>query len=144
LNGDVAPEDIWTWIAFPKPFQSSLHVYKGRFKLFVGATVGKMMREGVKAEDALRYSEPPDWILPARHSLGAALMQERRFAEAEQVYRDDLVRLPENGWALFGLVQSLHRQGKEEEAAATDARFQKIWSKADVQIKSSCLCQPGI
>jgi hypothetical protein len=25
-----------------------------------------------------------------------------------------------------------------------DARFQKIWSKADVQIKSSCLCQPGV
>jgi len=102
------------------------------------------LREAVKAEDALRYSEPPDWILPARHSLGAALMQERRFAEAEQVYRDDLARLPENGWSLFGLAQSLHRQGKEEEAAATDARYQKIWSKADVQIKSSCLCQPGI
>ena len=102
------------------------------------------LREAVKAEDALRYSEPPDWILPARHSLGAALMQERRFAEAEQVYRDDLVRLPENGWSLFGLVQSLHHQGKEEEAAAADARFQKIWSKADVQIKSSCLCQAGI
>jgi tetratricopeptide (TPR) repeat protein len=102
------------------------------------------LREAVKAEDALRYSEPPDWILPARHSLGAALMQERRFAEAEQVYRDDLARLPENGWSLFGLAQSLHRQGKEEEAVATDARFHKIWSKADVQIKSSCLCQPGV
>jgi tetratricopeptide (TPR) repeat protein len=102
------------------------------------------LREAVNAEDALRYSEPPDWILPARHSLGAALMQERRFAEAEQVYRDDLARLPENGWSLFGLAQSLHRQGKKEEAAATDVRFQKIWSKADVRIKSSCLCQPGI
>jgi tetratricopeptide (TPR) repeat protein len=102
------------------------------------------LREAVKAEDALRYNEPPDWILPARHSLGAALMQEGRFAEAEQVYRDDLARLPENGWSLFGLAQSLHRQGKEEEAAATDARFRKMWSKADVQIKSSCLCQSGV
>src|ERR1700736_3921831 len=101
------------------------------------------LREAVKAEDALRYSEPPGWILPARHSLGAALMQERSFAEAEPVYRDDLARLPENGWALFGLAQSLHSQGKEEEAAATDTRFRKIWSKADVQITSSCLCQPG-
>jgi len=101
------------------------------------------LRDAVKAEDALRYSEPPGWILPARHSLGATLMQERRFAEAEQVYRDDLARLPENAWALFGLAQSLHRQGKEEEAVATDARFRKIWFKADVQITSSCLCQPG-
>jgi tetratricopeptide (TPR) repeat protein len=101
------------------------------------------LRDAVKAEDALRYSEPPGWILPARHSLGATLMQERRFAEAEQVYREDLARLPENGWSLFGLAQSLHRQGKEEEAAATDARFRKIWSHGDVQITSSCLCQPG-
>ena len=101
------------------------------------------LHEAVKAEDSLRYSEPPGWILPARHSLGAALMLERRFVEAEQVYRDDLARLPENGWSLFGLVQSLRRQGKEEEATATEARFQKMWSKADVQIKSSCLCQTG-
>ena len=109
----------------------------------VGQGLAKL-REAIKAEDALPYSEPPDWILPARHSLGAALMQERRFAEAEQVYREDLARLPENGWSLFGLAQSLHHQGKEEEAVATDARFQKTWSKADVQIKSSCLCQPGV
>src|SRR5260221_1951112 len=101
------------------------------------------LREAVKAEDALRYSEPPGWILPARHSLGAALMQERRFAEAEQGYRYDLARLPANGRSLFGPAQSLHSQGKEEEAAATDTRFRKIWSKADVQITSSCLCQPG-
>jgi hypothetical protein len=40
------------------------------------------LREAVKAEDALRYTEPPDWILPARHSLGAALMQERRFCRS--------------------------------------------------------------
>jgi tetratricopeptide (TPR) repeat protein len=102
------------------------------------------LRAAVKAEDALHYGEPPDWTIPVRHSLGANLMQAGRFAEAEQVYRDDLARLPENGWALFGLAQSLHRQGKEEEAAGIDARFAKVWSKADVQIKSSCLCRPDI
>lgn len=102
------------------------------------------LRAAVKAEDALSYGEPPDWTIPVRHSLGANLMQAGRFAEAEQVYRDDLARLPENGWALFGLAQSLHRQGKEEEAAIIDARFEKVWSSADVQIKSSCLCRPEI
>jgi tetratricopeptide (TPR) repeat protein len=102
------------------------------------------LRAAVKAEDALRYSEPPDWLIPVRHALGANLMQAGRFVEAEQVYRDDLARLPENGWALFGLAQSLRRQGKEEEAAVVDARFRKIWSTADVQIKSSCLCRPEI
>ncbi len=101
------------------------------------------LRAAVKQEDALRYDEPPGWLIPVRHSLGASLMQAGRFAEAEQVYRDDLARLPENGWALFGLAQSLRKQAKnDEEAAAADARFSKVWAKADVQITSSCLCQP--
>jgi hypothetical protein len=70
-------------------------------------------------------------------------MQAGRFAEREQVYRDDLARLPENGWSLFGLARSLELQHKSDEAAAVEARFQKIWSGADMQITSSCLCQPG-
>jgi len=101
------------------------------------------LRTAVDAEDALHYDEPPGWILPVRHSLGANLMQAGRFAEAEQVYRDDLARLPENGWSLFGLARSLELQQKNDEAAAVEARFQKIWSGADVQITSSCLCQSG-
>src|SRR6267378_7092802 len=76
------------------------------------------LRTAVSAEDALRYDEPPGWILPVRHSLGANLMQAGRFAEAEQVYRDDLTRLPENGWSLFGLARSLELQQKRDEAAA--------------------------
>src|SRR5258708_25196523 len=38
------------------------------------------LREAVKAEDALRYTEPPGWLLPALHFFRAALMRERRFA----------------------------------------------------------------
>jgi tetratricopeptide (TPR) repeat protein len=101
------------------------------------------LRVAVQAEDALHYDEPPGWILPVRHSLGANLMQAGRFVEAEQVYRDDLARLPENGWSLFGLARSLELQQKSDEAAAVEERFHTIWSKADVQITSSCLCQPG-
>ena len=102
------------------------------------------LRAAVKQEDALKYDEPPGWLIPVRHSLGASLMQAGRFAEAEELYRDDLVRSPENGWALFGLAQSLRKQAKnDEEAAAADARFGKVWAKADMQITSSYLCQPG-
>jgi tetratricopeptide (TPR) repeat protein len=102
------------------------------------------LRTAVNTEDTLHYDEPPGWILPVRHSLGANLMQAGRYTEAEQVYRDDLARLPENGWSLFGLASSLRLQKKSDEAAVVEARFQKIWSNADVQITSSCLCQPGI
>lgn len=101
------------------------------------------LREAVRTEDQLRYDEPPGWILPVRHALGASLMAHGRFAEAEQVYRDDLARLPENGWSLFGLGTSLIQQGKPAEAAGWMDRFAKTWSEADVTISSSCYCQPG-
>jgi cytochrome c-type biogenesis protein CcmH/NrfG len=58
-------------------------------------------------EDALKYDEPPAWMIPLRDSIGANLMTAGRFAEAEQVYRDDLKRLPENGWSLLGLSEAL-------------------------------------
>jgi tetratricopeptide (TPR) repeat protein len=101
------------------------------------------LRRAVEREDRLRYNEPPDWIVPVRDALGAALLQARRYADAEAVYRAGLERLPDSGWALFGLTRSLRLQGKKAEAATTAARFQKVWAKADVQITSSCLCQPG-
>ena len=31
------------------------------------------LRRGVSAEDELRYDDPPDWLQPVRHALGAAL-----------------------------------------------------------------------
>lgn len=102
------------------------------------------LREAVQAEEALRYDEPPGWILPVRHALGATLMQAGRLGEAEEVYREDLKRLPENGWSLFGLARSLKLQNKTAEAAAVEARFKKMWAKADLKLESSCLCQPRL
>ena len=101
------------------------------------------LREALKLEDSLRYDEPPSWMIPLRHVIGATLMKADRFVEAEQVYREDLSRLPDNGWSLYGLAQSLRRQGKNaSERRAVEARFRTIWAKADLYIDSSCLCQP--
>jgi tetratricopeptide (TPR) repeat protein len=103
----------------------------------------EQLRAAIEKEDALRYDEPPGWLIPVRHSLGAVLMKQQRFAEAEQVYREDLARLPENGWSLFGLAESLQKQNKSaDEVAQTRAKFEKIWAKADLSINSSCLRQP--
>jgi tetratricopeptide (TPR) repeat protein len=102
------------------------------------------LREAIKIEDALHYDEPPGWLIPVRHSLGAALIQAGRYSEAEQVYRDDLARLPGNGWSLYGLAQALRKQNKSaSEATDLERRFRKVWAKADLQITSSCLCIPG-
>lgn len=102
------------------------------------------LREAVKREDALRYDEPPDWIQPVRHPLGAALLQSGRYAEAEQVFREDLAKLPGNGWSLFGMGRALRLQGKEDEAAAYEAKFAEAWKEADVKIASPCFCQRGV
>ena len=100
------------------------------------------LQTAVKEEDALKYDEPPAWMIPVRHSLGAVLMKAKRFAEAEQVYREDLKRLPDNGWSLFGLAKSLREQKKsEDEVVSTNTKFQKTWAKADTKITTSCLCQ---
>src|SRR3954453_12963173 len=99
------------------------------------------LQEALKMEDALKYDEPPAWMIPIRHSLGANLMKARRYAEAEEIYREDLRRLPENGWSLYGLSEALKAQ-KKPEAVAMKARFTKAWAKADVKINSSCLCRP--
>lgn len=103
-----------------------------------------LLREAVAVEDRLRYDEPPDWMEPVRHTLGAVLMRAGRYADAEAVYREDLVRYPENGWSLFGLARSLHLQGKHAEASATEARFKRIWKRADIELGSTCFCQPGV
>src|SRR5437773_1394595 len=101
------------------------------------------LRTAIQKEDALKYDEPPGWLIPVRHSLGVVLMKQKHFAEAEQVYRDDLARLPENGWSLLGLAESLRKQKKNaDEVAQTQARFEEVWAKADLTITTSCLCQP--
>jgi tetratricopeptide (TPR) repeat protein len=102
------------------------------------------LRLAVEREDALRYDEPPDWIQPVRHALGAALLKAGRAAEAEAVFREDLRRLPGNGWAHFGLGRALRLQGRDAEAAAQEAIFAEVWKGADTEIDSPCLCQRGV
>lgn len=113
-------------------------VSEGRTKEAISA-----LRLGVDAEDALRYSEPPDWIQPVRHTLGALLLREKRFSEARDVYSADLRILPRNGWSLYGMAASLNGLGQTKEAEKYRKLFAQTWRSADVQITSSCLCIPG-
>jgi tetratricopeptide (TPR) repeat protein len=100
-----------------------------------------LLREGVRRDDALHYDEPWGWMMPVRHSLGALLLEQGRVAEAEAVYRADLRQHPANGWALHGLAECLHREGRADEAAETTTRFREAWAHADIAIKASCYCR---
>ena len=88
-------------------------------------------------EDEMVYLEPPLWYYPIRWSLGRALLEADRPAEAEQAYREDLLKFRGNGWSLYGLAASLEAQGKTEEAAEARAAFEEAWASADVQISAS-------
>jgi tetratricopeptide (TPR) repeat protein len=101
------------------------------------------LRRGVAAEDALVYDEPPAWMLPVRHALGALLMSAGRYEEAETVYREDLRRNAENGWSLLGLREALAAQRRSGEAPALQSRLAAAWKRADVAPTSSCFCEPG-
>lgn len=102
-----------------------------------------ILREAVALEEKLVYDEPPGWMQPVRHALGALLLAEGHTQEAEQVYRDDLLRHPSNCWALLGLSQSLIAQERHDEAAQLEPDVRRAWARADVVPKASCYCHPA-
>lgn len=101
----------------------------------------RLLGEAVALEDRLRYDEPPDWIQPVRHTLGAVLLRAGRPAEAEHVYQADLLKYRENGWSLMGLRDALRAQGRHDEAEKVDERFRKAWATADITPTATCYCQ---
>jgi len=101
------------------------------------ATAFIRFERAIAAEDALHYDEPPDWEFPVRHQYGAALLAAGRPQKAEAVYREDLARHPHNGWALYGLAQSLRAQSKTAEASEVQRAFEEAWKRADVQLTAS-------
>jgi tetratricopeptide (TPR) repeat protein len=97
----------------------------------------------VRLEDGLVYTEPAEWHYPVRHALGAVLLAAGRPAEAETVYWDDLKRNKDNGWALYGVVQALRAQGKDDRAKVVEERFNRVWSRADVKLTGSRFMHPN-
>ncbi len=96
-----------------------------------------LLDKAVRLEDGLVYTEPPDWSIPARHVLGAVLLEAGYSSEAETVYWEDLRRNPENGWSLFGLREALRAQNKDEKALAIEQRFLRAWADADISLSAS-------
>ena len=89
-------------------------------------------RKAVAAEDALDYDEPPDWPLPARETLGGALLRAHRNADAEQVFRADLAINHDNPRSLWGLAEAL--RGEKKDASKTMAAFRKEWKGGVLRI----------
>jgi len=97
------------------------------------------LESAVVMEDALPYSEPPEWFFPVRHALGAVQISAGEFAAAEATYRRDLEIMVENGWALRGLTEALTLQGKTEKAQLVQSRFESAWKNAEIDITGSVI-----
>ena len=114
-------------------------VLDGEIKAAKGDAKGAVasLEKAVELEDSLVYDEPPAWHVPARHNLGAVLLEAGRAADAEQVYRADLDVYPWNGWSLYGLAKSLEAQGKAKDAAEARNRLAKAWDQGDFELSAS-------
>jgi tetratricopeptide (TPR) repeat protein len=108
------------------------------------------LRQSVALDDNLPYDEPWAWMQPARHALGALLLEQGRVEEAEAVYRADLgldntlsraCQHPDNVWSLHGLHECLRRLHKTNEADMIKLRLDLAMARADVPIQASCYCR---
>jgi tetratricopeptide (TPR) repeat protein len=95
----------------------------------------EQLEKATAAEDAIPYMEPSYWPIPVRPALGAAWLQSGNAAKAEEVFREDLRRWPRSGWSLFGLEQSLRRQGKTQQADDVRRQLVQAWKNADVELE---------
>jgi tetratricopeptide (TPR) repeat protein len=108
------------------------------------------LRRAVELDDNLPYDEPWGWMQPARHALGALLLEQGELEEAEAVYQADLgldgalaraCQHPDNVWSLHGLHECLTRLGRTSEARLLKQRLDLAAARADVPIRSSCFCR---
>ena len=97
----------------------------------------RILESAVETEDGLTYDEPEPWHRPARHVLGAILLEMGRAGDAARVYREALADHPRNGWSLFGLEQALREQGDDAEADRVHEQYEREWARRDIWLRSS-------
>ncbi len=107
------------------------------------------LRKAVEIEDNLLYDEPWGWMQPTRHALGALLLEQERFEEAEAVYRADLgldatlsraSQHPNNLWSLHGLYECLTQRGENVESPLIKQQLDLALARSEVPVKASCFC----
>lgn len=100
----------------------------------------EQLRRGVQLEESLVYDEPPGWMQPVRHALGALLLRAGQAAEAQTVFQADLERHPRNGWALLGLAQASEALSDVDVAIRARLELEEAWAHAKERPGAACLC----
>ncbi|GAB7323556.1 hypothetical protein MBLNU13_g07059t1 [Cladosporium sp. NU13] len=108
------------------------------------------LRESIKHDDNLLYSEPWGWMLPTRHAYAALLLEQGHVEAAADVYGADLGfddslprghQHPNNIWALKGMHECLTRLGRLKEARMLELPLKQAQAVADIDVVSSCYCK---
>lgn len=97
----------------------------------------KLQAEAVKAAAHVEKSEPPVLANGPRQRLGWMQLRAKRFAAAEQSFREDLTIHPRNGWAYHGLAVALKEQGKQAEAQTVSSALAGSWPVADKVLRNT-------
>ena len=118
-----------------QPGQIAADILSGEILYAEGKTdeAIEALKKAVNREEQLIYREPQEWFIPARQYLGYYLLKSNKSALAAQVYKDDLVANPENGWSLLGMYNCMKAQNKLSDAADYKLRYQKAFEAADVK-----------
>jgi tetratricopeptide (TPR) repeat protein len=111
--------------------------YGGGLSKLLGARIAHLEGDDGTAAAKLRdviasvASLPPEvfapWYYPTGEWLGEILFQSGDFAGAEAAFKADLKRTPHNARVLFGLMQTLSREGKTDEARALSLEIAQNW-----------------
>jgi hypothetical protein len=93
-------------------------------------------------ESAVVGNNPAAAVVAVADDLleGEIAIREGKLDEGFAVLRK---KWPNNGWSLYGLADSLRKQGKAKEADDVQGAFEETWKRADVKLKASCFCQSG-
>lgn len=96
-----------------------------------------LLREAIKIEDGLNYNEPPDWFFSVRHHLGAIQIEAGLYNDAVSTYKEDLLRLPKNGWSLHGLKLAYENLNNQDKVKEIELLRKQSWENADIVLTTS-------
>lgn len=101
---------------------------------FAGQRTDEALVLQAKAMEAAAFvdgAEPPMLANGPRQRLGGMQLKAKRFAAAEQTFREGLALNPGSGWALNGLQKALSAQGKTADAQRVQRDLAVSWARAD-------------
>lgn len=78
--------------------------------------------------------------MPARHALGALLLERGRAEEAGKVFEADLTTYPNNMWSLQGLISARKATGSDQDLEKLQEQLDKAQQFADTKISKACFC----